>query len=260
MSESGGLIKSSKTVDDLAPLVGGVLGGIIGGYPGMSIGMALGAFLFKPKEKKGKDYLNNDLKINKSALDVVPVVLGTDMSIGKLIWFEKDTFDTYQTSMIPNKNASFAWKAFTNEIDELPGMFYAHFIVNYCDGGVINRTYFNGKDQWLWTILSDWFRQFDDPLQPPRHATMIDNLMYLAGVGDQDGIPDLFDPALNYIDYRTLNPAVPFALEHVSLTYTYFKGLLGDFVAGTIDPETSIHEHVLAPCQQFAPQVLYHQP
>jgi len=223
MSENGGVIPlKDKETSQIASIATGVVGAVIGGYPGMQIGMALGWFLFQPEEKKGTDYRNDDMAISRSAINVVPEVVGTDMVAGKIVWWDKSVFGTYNLKDIPHMEGDDEWEAFVNSVGQFPGILNVKFIASFCDRytdsyHVNNRIYLNSKDQWLWCFLSDIFRlQAVSLLAPPPFATQITN---------------------NYVYWKFPSgiPEIPFK-QHQLMK---FEGLLGDFTALSADPEVA---------------------
>jgi hypothetical protein len=208
-------------------VLGGLIGGRVGGYPGMMIGMAIGGFLFKPDSPNKKDYNNPDYKTSKARIDSVPDVIGTDICPGKVIYFNKHTFELYDSGHLPSMEGSVnkaAWAEFIDSINsENKVAFWTEYAVNFCGKyyqpnhiGVIK---FNGKPFWFWLIFSDQWENYDDPLNPYPPLTVLDasKIEYYQNID----VEELIGQDINF--------------NHIM----YFKGFFADFTAASVVPATS---------------------
>ena len=59
----------------------------MGGYAGLKLGLAFGTFFYESEDKIVGKHNSSELTTkNKSSLNVVPYIIGTDMSVGTVIY------------------------------------------------------------------------------------------------------------------------------------------------------------------------------
>jgi len=220
-------------------IAGGIIGGVIGGYPGMMIGMSIGGYLFKPNSPNKKDYTNPDYKVYKSRIDPVPVVIGTDMCPGKVIYFNKDDFGVYDSGHLPSMEGApheNRWKEFIDAIADKKVAYWSEFAVNFCTGGHIGVVKFNGKPFWFWLILSDLWENYDGAFDPYPPLTVLDASQ---------------KEHYTYIDIEDIiNQNVR------GNTIMYFKGFFADFTALSTAPESSNYTIDMRLLDELKPEIL----
>ncbi len=250
LEKTGKDLKSSDTrTHTAAQIGGGIIGGMVGGYPGMMIGMSIGGYLFKPSSPNKKDYNNPDYKISNTRLDSVPDVIGTDMCPGKVIYFNKNTFGVYDSGHLPfgtgpigeiGNECSEAWIGFIDAIAEQKVAYWAEFAVNfvgnYCAEHHVGVMKFNGKPFWFWTIFSDQWENYVDPLNPCPPLTVIDaaKIEHYTHID----VEELIGQDINYNNIM------------------YFKGFFADFTAADISPDTSNMQIDLRLMEDIKPEQL----
>lgn len=223
----------------IASGVGAVIGGYIGGYPGMQIGMAIGGYLFKPDSPNKKSYTNPDYKTSKSKLDPVPVIFGTDICPGKVIWFNKNTFGVYDSGHLPSMEGApheSKWKEFIDQLADKKVAYWTEYAVNFSGNGHVGVIKFNGKPFWFWLIFSDLWENYDDALNPYPPLTVLDaaQIDYYQNIDIEDLIGQ--DATYNRI--------------------MYFKGFFADFSAACVAPETSNYTIDMNLLQDIKPEIL----
>jgi len=216
----------------ISSAVGGIIGGYLGGYPGFQIGMALAGYLFAPDPPAGKEYINDDYKTFRTVIDPVPDVIGSDIVSAKCIYINKNTLGTYDSGQLPDMGDSVneaAWETFIDQLGSSNIGMWAEFAVNftgrYIDYNNLYKDYhigvvhFNKKPIWFWTILSDIFENYDNPVDPYDAMTMFD--------ASQGKWVQSY-PIENFVD-----------ANFDKNTIAYFKGFFADFSALNTDPQSS---------------------
>jgi len=223
---------SKQKTHVVASGVGALIGGYLGGYPGMQLGMALGGWLFKPDSSNNKDYKNPDYKLNRSKIESVPDVIGTDICPGRIIYFNKNTFGVYGAHRLPeiaDPATEVAWKDFIDALADKQMAYWAEFAVNFAGHYHDTPTNdhhmavvkFNRKPFWFWMILSDMFENYYDALDPYPAITLFD-----ASHGHSFDSYDIESEINQNVDRNLV---------------MYFRGFIADFSLLSTDPESATY-------------------
>lgn len=131
----------------------------IGAYTGMQLGLAIGGVLFHEKEAKEHTPYNDRIKdTNTITIDPVPVVIGTDLSPGNVIWVNNSPFGLVEPSFYNNE-------ALDNFVSKFPPgfdlkLFHIEFIAVFSNyqtpTSSISRMWLNDLHHWLWARFNDF--------------------------------------------------------------------------------------------------------
>jgi len=169
---------SSDSMGIIATIGFGAIGGYFGGYPGMMIGMSLAGFLFHPDEVTDHEPYNERHKRTEYAVrsDIVPLVIGTDLAPGNVIWIASHLteptkfydsqnnypgFYGYSGLVSPdyyeNENVD-AWYEMIRENVELT-TFNTAWIAMFCQSvAYVNQCWFDNLHHYKWVKPSDDLR------------------------------------------------------------------------------------------------------
>ena len=131
-----------------------IVGAYVGGYQGMQIGMAISGLFYAEEAKEHLPY-NDPLKdsITIAKPDIVPFLIGTDISPGNPIWVDESTKGLHDPEWFGNE----ALMQMLRKILMVQDIqFYnIDFIASFGDGSYINQMWFDKKHHWLWMRFDD---------------------------------------------------------------------------------------------------------
>jgi hypothetical protein len=194
----------SSEANTVATIGMGVVGAVVGsysnfgGYQGFQLGLAIGGYLFRDEIKEHPIY-NEQSKDTRtlSKLEVVPMVVGTDIVPAQVIWSNSLNIRSVDATSYDNPALNDWLDGSTGLFGSTPEMdlklFHVEALINLCGyqyfGNKINRIFFDKINIWSWLRFQDWLGyKFDygvwqgdyeeedwNPVQFPAHSPYYHN-------------------------------------------------------------------------------------